>query len=58
MLFIGMKMLGHHWLTEMGFRTSHSLFVILFILTASIVASLAFPKKKSQEPRAKNQDNL
>lgn len=57
LVFIGVKMLGHHWLSEMGFKTSHSLFIILFILTASIVASLAFPKKKKQESRAKNQDN-
>ena len=46
LIFIGVKMLGHHWLSEWGFKTSHSLFVILFILTASIVASLVFPKKK------------
>ncbi len=45
LVFIGVKMLGHHWLSEMGFKTSHSLFIILFILTTSIVASLAFPKK-------------
>lgn len=57
LIFIGVKMLGHHWLSDWGFRTSHSLFIILFILTASIVASLAFPKKKSQEPGARNQDN-
>jgi len=57
LVFIGTKMLGHHWLTEMGFRTSHSLFIILFILTASIVASLAFPKKKIKEQGAKNKDS-
>ncbi|MHB1178674.1 MAG: TerC family protein [Daejeonella sp.] len=51
LIFIGVKMLGHHWLNEWGFTTSHSLFVILFILTASIVASLIFPgKKQSSEP--------
>lgn len=46
LIFIGIKMLGHHWLNKWGFTTSHSLFVILFILTTSIVASLVFPKKK------------
>lgn len=46
LIFIGVKMLGHHWLTDWGFTTRHSLFVILFILTASVVASLVFPKKK------------
>lgn len=49
LVFIGVKMLGHHWLSEMGFKTSHSLFIILFILTTSIVASLMFPKKGSKE---------
>lgn len=49
LVFIGLKMLGHHWLSEWGFKTSHSLFVILFILTTSIVASLAFPKKQHKD---------
>ncbi|HEY1009162.1 MAG: TerC family protein [Daejeonella sp.] len=49
LVFIGVKMLGHHWLSDMGFKTSHSLFIILFILTTSIVASLVFPKKGSKE---------
>ncbi len=48
LVFIGLKMLGHHWLNEWGFTTSHSLFVILFILTTSIVASLVFPIKKEK----------
>lgn len=46
LVFIGVKMLGHHWLTEWGFTTVHSLFVILGILTISVVASLVFPKRK------------
>lgn len=46
LVFIGLKMLGHHWLSEWGFTTKHSLFVILLILTVSIVASLVFPKKR------------
>ena len=44
--FIGVKMLAHHYLKLWGFTTEHSLLIILFILTASIVASLVFPKKK------------
>jgi tellurite resistance protein TerC len=43
--FIGVKMLAHDYLKFWGFTTEHSLLVILFILTASIVASLVFPKK-------------
>ena len=49
LVFIGIKMLAHHWLTLWGFTTVHSLFVILFILTTSIVASLVFPKKVNKD---------
>lgn len=49
LLFIGVKMLAHHWLTLWGFTTMHSLFIILFILTASIVASLMFPKSGNRK---------
>ena len=45
LVFIGLKMLVHHWLSAWGFTTVHSLFVILGILTTSVVASLIFPKK-------------
>ena len=45
LIFIGVKMLGHHWLAMWGFKTMHSLFIILGILTVSVVASLMFPKK-------------
>ncbi|NEU09978.1 TerC family protein [Flavihumibacter sp. R14] len=45
LIFIGVKMLGHHWLAMWGFKTMHSLFIILAILTVSVVASLLFPKK-------------
>lgn len=46
LVFIGIKMLGHEWLKEIGFTTTHSLFIIIGILTVSVVASLAFPKKR------------
>lgn len=46
LIFIGVKMLGHHWLVMWGFTTVHSLFIILAILTVSVVASLIFPKKR------------
>ncbi|MBT3301164.1 MAG: TerC/Alx family metal homeostasis membrane protein [Bacteroidetes bacterium] len=44
--FIGAKMLVHHWLEEIGFTTAHSLYVVLGILSLSILASVIFPKKK------------
>lgn len=44
LVFIGIKMLGHHWLHDWGFTTTHSLVIIMLILTGSIMASLLFPK--------------
>ena len=49
LVFIGVKMLAHHWLSLWGFTTMHSLFIILFILTGSVVASLVFPKKINKD---------
>ena len=46
LVFIGVKMLGEHYLEAWGFQTVHSLYVILGILATSVVASLAFPQKK------------
>lgn len=46
LIFIGIKMLGHHYLKEWGFTTAHSLYIIIGILVISVVASLAFPKKE------------
>jgi tellurite resistance protein TerC len=46
LMFIGVKMLAHHYLQQWGFSTIHSLFVILAILTTSVLASLVFPKKE------------
>src|SRR5690554_5819737 len=45
LVYIGLKMLLEHWLHQWGFTTSHSLIIILGILTISVVASLVFPKK-------------
>ena len=45
LVFIGAKMLLHHWLTAWGFTTSHSLIVIVGILAISVIASLVFPQK-------------
>ena len=45
LLFIGLKMLLHTYLEAYGFKTVHSLIVIVGILAISIIASLVFPKK-------------
>jgi tellurite resistance protein TerC len=44
--FVGLKMLGHHYLSEIGFGTLSSLAVIVGILATSIILSLLFPEKK------------
>lgn len=49
LVFIGGKMLLHHWLDTWGFTTGHSLIVIVSILTISVVASLLFPKKQQAD---------
>lgn len=46
LIFIGVKMLAHHELKELGFKTQYSLYIILAILTISVLASLIFPKKE------------
>ncbi len=48
LLFIGGKMLAHHQLEKVGFRTEYSLYVILSILAISIIASLLFPKRSEE----------
>lgn len=45
--FIGLKMIGHHYLEAWGFKTEYSLYVILLILGGSIGLSMLFPKKES-----------
>lgn len=47
LIFIGLKMLIHEPLTKVGFTTAHSLYVVLGILTLSIVISVLFPPKSS-----------
>lgn len=44
--FIGLKMLVHDQLVEIGFKTVHSLIIVAGILLVSIMASLLNPEKK------------
>jgi len=48
LVFIGVKMLAHHWLEGIGFTTTHSLIIILLILSVSVIASLLFPRKEDR----------
>ncbi len=47
--FIGMKLLAHHWLEHIGFKTAHSLYIVLGILFLSIVLSLIIPEHKAEK---------
>ncbi len=46
LIFIGAKMLLHGQLEAIGFKTIHSLIIIISILATSVIASLIFPKKE------------
>ena len=46
LIFIGIKMLAHHYMKDWGFTTTNSLMIILGILTISILASLFIPDRK------------
>jgi tellurite resistance protein TerC len=43
--FVGVKLLLHSYLEKLGFENVYSLYIILFTLVISILASLVFPKK-------------
>jgi tellurite resistance protein TerC len=45
LVFIGIKMLVHDYLKEIGFETIHSFYIILGILGISILASILFPQR-------------
>ncbi len=45
LVFVGIKLLFHTKLEEIGFETAHSLYIILTIITLSILLSIIFPKK-------------
>ncbi|MFA8449060.1 MAG: TerC/Alx family metal homeostasis membrane protein [Bacteroidales bacterium] len=51
--FVGLKMLLHVYLKQIGFSTFHSLIVIAVILVGSILLSLIFPHSKSVTLKSK-----
>ncbi len=46
LVYVGIKLMMHEWLLHFGFKPVYSLYVILFVLSASIVLSVVFPKKR------------
>jgi tellurite resistance protein TerC len=47
LIFVGIKLLFHAWLVNIGFKNIHSLFIILATLLVSILVSILFPKKEN-----------
>ncbi|WP_018618727.1 TerC/Alx family metal homeostasis membrane protein [Spirosoma luteum] len=45
--FIGAKMLAEHWLADQGFKPVYSLYIIVGILSVSVLASWLIPEKKA-----------
>ncbi len=45
LIFVGLKLLFHHYLDEIGFKSTYSLYFVLFVLTGSVVLSILFPGK-------------
>lgn len=48
LIFIGVKMIFHHYLEGLGFTNQTSLYIVAGILAGSILISLLFPAKKKE----------
>jgi tellurite resistance protein TerC len=46
LIFVGLKLLAHSWLDEIGFKTSYSLYFIAATLVLSVLFSIIFPEKE------------
>jgi tellurite resistance protein TerC len=46
LIFVGIKLLAHTWLDEIGFKSSYSLYFIAATLLLSVLFSVIFPEKK------------
>ena len=49
LIFVGVKLLAHTWLEEIGFKSSYSLYFIAATLVLSVVISALFPEKEKAE---------
>lgn len=50
LVFIGIKLIGHEWLTHIGYKPAYSLYFIAGILVLSILLSVLFPRETKPEP--------
>jgi len=48
LIFVGVKLLAHSWLEEIGFKSSYSLYFIAATLVLSVVFSALFPEKEKK----------
>ena len=48
LIFVGVKLLAHTWLDEIGFKSSYSLYFIAATLILSVVFSALFPEKEAK----------
>ena len=46
LVFVGVKLLAHVWLEEIGFKSIYSLYFIALTLLLSVVCSILFPEKE------------
>jgi tellurite resistance protein TerC len=51
LMFVGVKLLAHHWLDEIGFKSSYSLYFIAATLVLSVLFSIWFPEKETTEAK-------
>jgi tellurite resistance protein TerC len=45
LVFIGLKLVFHHWLDEIGYKSVYSMYFILAVLAGSVLLSVLFPRK-------------
>ncbi len=49
LVFVGAKLLAHTWLEQIDFKTSYSLYFIAVTLILSIIFSILFPEKETEQ---------
>jgi tellurite resistance protein TerC len=45
LIFIGIKLVFHTWIDNIGFKNIYSLYLILIVITGSVILSLLFPRE-------------
>jgi tellurite resistance protein TerC len=46
LMFVGVKLLAHNWLDQIGFKSAYSLYFIAATLVLSVLFSMWFPEKE------------